>query len=138
VNVEDSIQMVILADPTGELIHFAEKGSSGESDSKIRMAAATIAATFGGAEIIGEDFKLSDPSFLIYEFQDGNLVITRCYNKTTLAILTDKNANLGTVRVLAKKYTEILNKVIHDLYGAMREEIKKSKISEGFDDLKKI
>ncbi len=135
VNSDESIKLVVLSDPTGELIHFAVRENEGGEETKIRMASATIAATFGGAEIIGEDFKLSEPMFLIYEFKNGDIVITKCQNNTTLALVTDDEANLGAIRVLAKRYSEKLNDLIVNLYKYMREELKTTKLD---DELQKM
>ncbi|MGQ4892585.1 MAG: roadblock/LC7 domain-containing protein [Candidatus Njordarchaeia archaeon] len=134
VYLDESIKLAILSDSTGELIHFAIKEKDAD-ETKIRLASATIAATFGGAEIIGDDFKLSEPKFLIYEFTDGDIIITKCYNKTTLAIITDNQANLGAIRVLAKKYTEKLNQLIESLYATMKEELKTADLDSSFSNV---
>ena len=134
VHIDESIKLAILSDSTGELIHFAKKEENTD-ETKIRLASATIAATFGGAEIIGDDFKLSEPKFLIYEFTDGDIIITKCYNKTTLAIITDNQANLGAIRVLAKKYAEKLNKLIENLYETMKEELKTADLDTGLGNI---
>ena len=130
-DLEDSIHMAILSDPTGELIHFASKSSDDET--KVRMASATIAATFGGAQVLGEDFNLSEPKFLIYEFNGGNLIITRCEMDTSLSIIAGSDANLGTLRVLAKKYSEKLGVLIRELYSAMQEELKTANVDTSFE-----
>ncbi len=130
VELEDTINMVILSDPTGELIHYASREQE-DDETKIRMASATIAATFGGAQVIGDDFSLEEPKFLIYEFKGGNLIITRCAMNTTLSIITNNEANLGTLRVLARKYAEKLGDLIQRLYAIMEEELKTTKIEGG-------
>lgn len=129
-NSDASISVVLLSDPTGELIHYASRDPNLD-DMKIRMAAATIAATFGGARVLGEDFEVLSPSFLIYEFEGGNLVITKCYNEATLAILSDSNGQLGSLRALARKYTSRLNPLLEKLYGEIDKEIRSGNI-EGF------
>jgi len=127
-NSDNSIITVLLADPTGELIHFATRNPEVD-EMKLRMAAATIAATFGGARVLGEDFQVYSPNFLIYEFEGGNLVITKCYKDTTLAVLADNNGQLGALRALARKYSNTLNPILEKLYIEIEKEIKSGKIS---------
>ncbi len=127
-NSDNSIITVLLADPTGELIHFATKNSDLD-EMKLRMAAATIAATFGGARVLGEDFEVLSPNFLIYEFEGGNLVITKCYKDTTLAILASSDGQLGALRALARKYSNNLNSILEKLFIEIEKEIKSGKIS---------
>jgi len=122
----------MLVNTSGQLIAYSVRHDMTEPDDPFYFEAlgATISAVFGAVMGAGTDFNLGNSNIVLAEFSKGRIVITNCDLNTILAIITTPNAALGSIRLLAKKYTEKLKDILNELYLEIEKALKEISPSE--------
>ena len=126
--LDPNIQAVILTNTSGQLIDYAIstyfEQKLKEEEFYIEGLAATIAAMFGATLATGIDFDLGGANSILAEFSEGRIVIVPCDSTSVFALVTTKDAPLGSIRIIAKRYSEKLRELLPKLFSQVEKEIK--------------
>ncbi len=120
---ESGIKKVILVDRTGLTIAHVSKFSYYPVD--IDGIGAIASAVFSASEEQGKNLEIGDLDLLSSEFTDGKIFAASC-GKGVLSVITDKDVNIGMVRLLIKKTSEQLKEILDEFLA----EKPASKLSE--------
>lgn len=108
---ETGIKKVILVDRTGLTIAHVSKFSYYPVD--IDGIGAIASAVFSASEEQGKNLEIGDLDLLSSEFSDGKIFAASC-GKGVLSVITDKDVNIGMIRLVMKKTSEKLKEVLEE------------------------
>ncbi len=115
---DGSILQVILADKTGLTIAHTSRF---EIDAKDTDALGAIAsAIYLASEQQGNDVNLKGLNMIISEFSNGKIFVSDCGN-AVLSIITEKNVNIGAIRMLIKETSEKLKEQVDRMIAPVEE-----------------
>lgn len=116
------IKQVLVADLTGQLIDSKTRDAeTGKNEDEIRMLAATFSAMIGAVRSAGEEGKLGHTKAIYVHYKKGTVHISRIGERGALALITSSDANLGAIRLLAKKYSRRLTEAVTTLAESMEQ-----------------
>ncbi|MHA1589288.1 MAG: roadblock/LC7 domain-containing protein [Candidatus Njordarchaeales archaeon] len=125
--LDENIIAAIISNLSGMLIAYAARENYQEKVLKvsglIEGLAATLAAIYGAASVAGNDTKLSKTRIILIEYEKGNLIICNIGKNSVLAIITNENATLGVIRMIAKRYSEKIEPLLSELDELIDKEI---------------
>jgi predicted regulator of Ras-like GTPase activity (Roadblock/LC7/MglB family) len=126
---ETGIKKVILVDRTGLTIAHVSKFSYYPVD--IDGIGAIASAVFSASEEQGKNLEIGDLDVLTSEFDDGKIFAASC-GKGVLSVITDKDVNIGMIRLLMKKTSEELKEVLDEFLAEKPIEVvsKEKEISD--------
>lgn len=116
---EFSVSVVILGDRTGLTIarvsRLMVQETMGEYD--LESIGAIASAVFCGAAEQGNSLQLGELDLMVAEFTEGKILTASCGNGI-LIVVTDREAQLGLIRVEMKKASEKLSTIMHQMGSA--------------------
>ncbi len=127
ITLDNNVLLVILVNKSGQLIDYAASSSFKsviKNEDYIDGLAATIAAMYGATLATGLDFELGSAEIVLAEFSMGRLIIVACGEQAILSLVASKEAPLGSLRMLAKRYAQKIAELIPALFEKIDEEIK--------------
>lgn len=119
---EPGIKKVILADRTGLTIAHVSKFSYYPVD--VDGIGAIASAVFCASEEQGKSLDIGSLNIVTSEFNDGKIFAASC-GQGVLCIITDKDVNIGMIRLVMKNASSELEKVLAEFLGEvppMKEE----------------
>ena len=131
---EPGIKKVILADRTGLTIAHVSKFSYYPVD--VDGIGAIASAVFCASEEQGKSLDIGNLNIVTSEFYDGKIFAASC-GQGVLCIITDKDVNIGMIRLVMKNASSELEKVLSEFLGEappMMEELGSDKDED--EDLK--
>ncbi|MHA1754472.1 MAG: roadblock/LC7 domain-containing protein [Candidatus Odinarchaeia archaeon] len=138
---ETGIRKVILVDRTGLTIAHVSKFSYYPVD--IDGIGAIASAVFSASEEQGKNLEIGDLEILTSEFNDGKIFAASC-GKGVLSVITDKDVNIGMIRLLLKKTSEELKEVLDEFLAekpstvlSEEEEVSEEELKEALGKLEK-
>jgi predicted regulator of Ras-like GTPase activity (Roadblock/LC7/MglB family) len=108
---EPGIKKVILVDKTGLTIAHVSKFSYQPVD--VDGIGAIASAVFVASEEQGKSLEIGELKILTCEFDNGKIFGASC-GKGVLCVITDAEINIGMIRLVLKKSTEELQKVLDE------------------------
>ena len=108
---ESGIKKVILVDRTGLTIAHVSKFSYYPVD--VDGIGAIASAVFCASEEQGKNLEIGDLEIVTSEFTDGK-IFAASVGKGVLCVITDKEVNIGMIRLVIKKTGEELRKVLDE------------------------
>ncbi|WXG43179.1 MAG: roadblock/LC7 domain-containing protein [Promethearchaeati archaeon SRVP18_Atabeyarchaeia-1] len=108
---EAGIKKVILVDKTGLTIAHVSKYSYQPVD--MDGIGAIASAVFCASEEQGKSLEIGDLRIVTSEFDSGKIFAASC-GKGVLCVITDGEINIGMIRLVLKKSTDELQKVLDE------------------------
>lgn len=127
-NKSDEIRKVLVSDLTGQLID--SKGVEMEEE-RTRMLAATFSAMIGAVGSAGDEARMGKTQNIHVGYKEGFVLVSKIGEKGALALITTPEANLGAIRLLAKKYSKKLSEPVSSLAKRMEKlAVKRTSVEE--------
>ncbi|HUX99781.1 MAG TPA: roadblock/LC7 domain-containing protein [Candidatus Deferrimicrobium sp.] len=114
IKAEPGIKKVILADRTGLTIAHVSKFSYYPVD--VDGIGAIASAVFCASEEQGKSLDIGNLTVVTSEFDDGKIFAASC-GQGVLCIITDKDVNIGMIRLVMKSASSELDKVLAEFLG---------------------
>ncbi|MHA1403992.1 MAG: roadblock/LC7 domain-containing protein, partial [Candidatus Helarchaeota archaeon] len=111
---EPGIKKVILADRTGLTIAHVSKFSYYPVD--VDGIGAIASAVFCASEEQGKSLDIGALNIVTSEFDDGKIFASSC-GQGVLCIITDKDVNIGMIRLVMKSASSELEGVLAEFLG---------------------
>ncbi|MBD3228558.1 MAG: hypothetical protein GF329_10255 [Candidatus Lokiarchaeota archaeon] len=111
---EPGIKKVILADRTGLTIAHVSKFSYYPVD--VDGIGAIASAVFCASEEQGRSLEIGDLNIVTSEFQEGK-IFAAATGQGVLCIITDKDVNIGMIRLVMKSASSELQDVLSEFLG---------------------
>ena len=108
---ESGIKKVILVDKSGLTIAHVTKFSYYPVD--VESIGAIASAVFGASEEQGKNLQIGELEIVTSEFTNGK-IFAASVGKGVLCVITDKEVNIGMIRLVIKKTGEELRKVLDE------------------------
>jgi predicted regulator of Ras-like GTPase activity (Roadblock/LC7/MglB family) len=115
IKAEPGIKKVILADRTGLTIAHVSKFSYYPVD--VDGIGAIASAVFCASEEQGKSLDIGSLTIVTSEFDDGKIFAANCGTSGVLCIITDKDVNIGMIRLVMKSASTELDKVLAEFLG---------------------
>jgi predicted regulator of Ras-like GTPase activity (Roadblock/LC7/MglB family) len=115
IKAEPGIKKVILADRTGLTIAHVSKFSYYPVD--VDGIGAIASAVFCASEDHGKSLDIGSLTIVTSEFDDGKIFAANCGTSGVLCIITDKDVNIGMIRLVMKSASTELDKVLAEFLG---------------------
>jgi hypothetical protein len=105
--VTDGIIAAIVATEDGFLVE-------GEAEAKLdtETISAAISSLNGALQLVGEEISQGNLKSALVEFETGSISIAPVGKEAILALVADKSATIGRVRLLLKRKADIIGKAI--------------------------
>ncbi len=87
-----------------------DAASTKEAD--IEAIGAMVSAVMGSAENVGHEIGLAEMDQAMMEYQDGIVMMTALGREALLAVVAEKDANLGNVRLQVRRQVPELEKAL--------------------------
>ena len=114
IKAEPGIKKVILADRTGLTIAHVSKFSYYPVD--VDGIGAIASAVFCASEEQGKSLDIGALNIVTSEFDDGKIFASSC-GQGVLCIITDKDVNIGMIRLVMKSASSELEGVLAEFLG---------------------
>jgi predicted regulator of Ras-like GTPase activity (Roadblock/LC7/MglB family) len=108
---EPGIKKVILVDKTGLTIAHVSKFTYQPVD--MDGIGAIASAVFCASEEQGKSLEIGELKIVTAEFDNGKIFAASC-GKGVLCVITDGEINIGMIRLILKKSTEELQKILDE------------------------
>jgi hypothetical protein len=108
---EPGIKKVILVDKTGLTIAHVTKFTYQPVD--VDGIGAIASAVFCASEEQGKSLEIGDLKIVTSEFESGKIFAASC-GKGVLCVITDAEINIGMIRLVIKKSSDELQKVLDE------------------------
>jgi hypothetical protein len=108
---EPGIKKVILVDKTGLTITHVTKFTYQPVD--VDGIGAIASAVFCASEEQGKSLEIGDLKIVTSEFESGKIFAASC-GKGVLCVITDAEINIGMIRLVIKKSSDELQKVLDE------------------------
>ncbi len=108
---EPGIKKVILVDKTGLTIAHVTKFTYQPVD--VDGIGAIASAVFCASEEQGKSLEIGDLKIVTSEFENGKIFAASC-GKGVLCVITDAEINIGMIRLVIKKSSDELQKVLDE------------------------
>ncbi|MHA1238353.1 MAG: roadblock/LC7 domain-containing protein [Candidatus Odinarchaeia archaeon] len=137
---ESGIKKVILVDRTGLTIAHVSKFSYYPVD--VDGIGAIASAVFCASEEQGKNLDIGDLDIVTSEFSDGK-IFAASVGKGVLCVITDKDVNIGMVRLVIKKTSDELKKVLDEFLSekpvapSVRSEDEEEELKTALGELEK-
>ena len=115
IKAEPGIKKVILADRTGLTIAHVSKFSYYPVD--VDGIGAIASAVFCASEEQGKSLDIGNLNIVTSEFDDGKIFAANTGTSGVLCIITDKDVNIGMIRLVMKSASSELDKVLAEFLG---------------------
>ena len=115
IKAEPGIKKVILADRTGLTIAHVSKFSYYPVD--VDGIGAIASAVFCASEEQGKSLDIGNLNIVTSEFDDGKIFAANTGTQGVLCIITDKDVNIGMIRLVMKSASSELDKVLAEFLG---------------------
>jgi len=83
-----------------------------KKDIDLDALGAVVSTGFGASEVMGSEILLGELGHTIMEYKYGKILMSACSEEAILAVVTDNNAILGSIRHNMKKVTIELAQII--------------------------